>query len=302
MLNPNFMNAAIGRLFTKIHHDKKKGAEKRRGVFVKLDIAFCLEWTLNTVEGKLMWDRCYNSFCVKSDQCTSHGKTKYKDGPEKIFRFLLWGEKVTWGMLKNYNVEEKDRPLTEADYLKLLEELFTTKIEQAVADDLPAEGLVVEHKGYRAKLSARMACEKHQERQDLVAGVESQFGNYAKAPDFITKTLHNKRAGLTLKTLLDAPETDDPVPKTNQLTLNGGPVRPTQREAHAPAVMGARRRYGKNGGSGIPELHVKTNKQPKGRGKTNNADGFKKRGLQALADSNEKGHKTGHSKATEDLL
>lgn len=61
VFNPNFVNASTGKLFAKTDHDNRKGVEKTWRAFVRLEFAFCLKWVLNIIDGKPVWDHCYNS-------------------------------------------------------------------------------------------------------------------------------------------------------------------------------------------------------------------------------------------------
>jgi hypothetical protein len=122
--NPNVMNAALGKQFSKGHHATKGGTGKKRKDFENFTLACCLEWIRNS-EGN--WCRCANTFTVDSDQCTTHRKVTHKDGPNQIYRHMKEGREGNWGMLKNRHLQPEEVPLTQA------------QVQQRRADEMEAE-------------------------------------------------------------------------------------------------------------------------------------------------------------------
>jgi hypothetical protein len=110
--NPNVMNAALGKQFSKGHHATKGGTGKKRRDFENFTLAFCLEWIQDS-EGN--WCRCCNQFTVDSNQCTTHPKVSHKDGPNQIYRHMKEGREGNWGMIKNRHIQPDEVPLTPAE-------------------------------------------------------------------------------------------------------------------------------------------------------------------------------------------
>jgi hypothetical protein len=105
--NPNVMNAALGKQFSKGHHVTKGGTGKKRRDFENFTLAFCLEW-IHDSEGN--WCRCCNQFTVET-----HPKVSHKDGPNQIYRHMKEGRKGNWGMIKNRHIQPDEVPLTPAE-------------------------------------------------------------------------------------------------------------------------------------------------------------------------------------------
>jgi hypothetical protein len=112
--NDNVKNGATGALFDSSHHVPGEGA-KRRAAFKDGTFGFCLEWIDFAHEGKIHRVRCMNEFCVRSQQCTDHPKTVYKDGPNRIYDLMNRGETIAYGMIKDTGAAKV--PLTD-DQLK----------------------------------------------------------------------------------------------------------------------------------------------------------------------------------------
>ncbi|KAG9188401.1 hypothetical protein G6011_02324 [Alternaria panax] len=130
--NDNVMNGATGTPFQSSHHVPGEGAKSRKD-FKDGKFGFCLEWRGLEHEGKVHRVRCMNSFAVKSQQCTDHPKTVFKDGPNRVYDLMNWRETVTYGMIKDSGTEEA--PLTD-DQLKskAVEELtnLQVKMDEAI--------------------------------------------------------------------------------------------------------------------------------------------------------------------------
>jgi hypothetical protein len=109
--DPNTKNPALNKTFAKGHH-VPGGHGKHKRDFEKFTLAFCLEWDQDA-EGQ--WHRCYNQFTVDSNQCITHPKFQYKDGPNQIWRHLKEGRVGNWGMLKNRHMEQEQMPETTAE-------------------------------------------------------------------------------------------------------------------------------------------------------------------------------------------
>jgi len=107
--DPNMMNGGTGALFKSGHHDTDGGPKTRRA-FSNGTFAFCLEWISVECNGKLYRVRCQNQFCVRSDQCYTHPRTVFKDGPNRVLSMLDRGDTVTWGMIRD---SETLAPLTD---------------------------------------------------------------------------------------------------------------------------------------------------------------------------------------------
>lgn len=54
-----------------------------------------------------------NVFTVDSNQCTTHGKTTHKDGPNKIYTYMKRNETATWGVIKDANLNQEVEELPE---------------------------------------------------------------------------------------------------------------------------------------------------------------------------------------------
>jgi hypothetical protein len=130
--NPNFMNAALGKQFSKGHHAGKGGTGKKRRDFENFTLAFCLEW-IHDSEGN--WCRCGNQFTVDSNQCTTHPKVSHKDGPNQIYRHMKEGREGNWGMLKNRHIQPDEAPLTPAEIThKRFEDIEAEVTKRCAAD------------------------------------------------------------------------------------------------------------------------------------------------------------------------
>ncbi|KAI4916017.1 hypothetical protein J4E90_004463 [Alternaria incomplexa] len=139
--NKNVRNGATGALFESSHHVPGEGA-KDRAAFKDGKFGFCLEWINFLYEGKVYRVRCMNAFCVRSQQCTDHPKAVYKDGPNRIYDLLNWGETIRYGMIKDIGAPEV--PLTDEQRrlqaVKDLKEL-ENRLGVAYDDGQPAEEL-----------------------------------------------------------------------------------------------------------------------------------------------------------------
>ncbi|KAI4943644.1 hypothetical protein J4E91_009281 [Alternaria rosae] len=102
-------NGATGVLFDSSHHVPGEGA-KDRSAFKDGKFGFCLEWIDFPYDGEVYRVRCMNEFCIKSQQCTDHQKTVYKDGPNRVYDLMNRGGTVTYGMIKDTDAPEV--PLT----------------------------------------------------------------------------------------------------------------------------------------------------------------------------------------------
>ncbi|KAJ4309669.1 hypothetical protein N0V94_008819 [Neodidymelliopsis sp. IMI 364377] len=263
--NPDFMNAATGVVFSKAHHVKGK-AQKQRRNFANFEFAFCLNWMLRNIDGKPVWDRCYNTFTVKSGGCMIHPKTQFRDGPNKIFEAVNRGDVATWGDLKNPMQPEGAPPVTDAQYHELAADWATARIEDAVEVGLPSE-----HISPQLFLELNQWLEAEKKIRETVAGTgtaSSKFslGTYTPTPVFVTQALNNMRNGVAIGTLPDTEgnEGQDLVPEFENLDIQA------QATAAAP-VLTARQKYGKKSTVGRPDLDAKVNQQPKARGKTHNS-------------------------------
>jgi hypothetical protein len=103
--DPEAMNAATGNAFDRRHHVKGEGA-KSKADFKNIILAFCLEHRDVIYRGEKYRVRCLNTFNVLSNQCTTHGRTVFKDGSNAIFQRMLAGEEVTYGEIRDRRVPE----------------------------------------------------------------------------------------------------------------------------------------------------------------------------------------------------
>lgn len=104
--DPNTKNPATGSLFASPHHGSKGG--KKISDFKTFKLACCLEFIDKQVAGTHYRVRCMNVFTVDSNQCTTHGKTTHKDGPNRIYTLMKNNKPGTWGMLKDTAAVEQD--------------------------------------------------------------------------------------------------------------------------------------------------------------------------------------------------
>ncbi|KAI4957902.1 hypothetical protein J4E86_005042 [Alternaria arbusti] len=126
--NKNVRNGATGALFESSHHVPGEGA-KDRAAFKDGKFGFCLEWINFLYEGKVYRVRY-------------HPKAVYKDGPNRIYDLLNWGETIRYGMIKDIGAPEV--PLTDEQRrlqaVKDLKEL-ENRLGVAYDDGQPAEEL-----------------------------------------------------------------------------------------------------------------------------------------------------------------
>lgn len=101
--DPNTKNPAIGSKFASGHHGASGG--KKLSDFKSFRLACCLEYVDKDVAGMNYRVRCMNVFTVDSNQCTTHGKTAHKDGPNRIYTLMKRNEIATWGMIKDTSIE-----------------------------------------------------------------------------------------------------------------------------------------------------------------------------------------------------
>ncbi|KAH7079858.1 hypothetical protein BKA63DRAFT_487683 [Paraphoma chrysanthemicola] len=99
VLRPPRARTRYGRKFENSHHVKGE-AEKTKRNFKALTFGFCLEHIHVKHDNQLRLVRCLNTFTIKSDGCTDHHRTLYKDGPNRIYPLLKANKMVTWGMIK----------------------------------------------------------------------------------------------------------------------------------------------------------------------------------------------------------
>ncbi|KAI4647454.1 uncharacterized protein J4E79_010312 [Alternaria viburni] len=123
--NNDVKNGATGACFDSSHHVPGEGT-KNRAAFKAGKFGFCLEWIEFPYEGEVYRVRCMNAFCVRSPQCTDHPKAVYKDGPNRIYDLMNWGENVTYGMIKDTGAPAT--PLTDSQRKEqVLEEIAEVK-------------------------------------------------------------------------------------------------------------------------------------------------------------------------------
>jgi hypothetical protein len=106
--DPNTKNPATNNTFRSGHHTPGKSGKTERD-FEKFVFGFCLEFIINK-DG--IWSRCCNQFTIKSGQCTTHNKTRFKDGPNRIWKAMENGKVGFWGWLKNTEIETVEVQLT----------------------------------------------------------------------------------------------------------------------------------------------------------------------------------------------
>jgi hypothetical protein len=126
----NTMNPALNKSFTLGHHVPGRHGKKRKD-FENFVFAICLEWVQGS-DGQ--WRRCYNQFTVDSDQCTTHRKVQYKDGPNQIWRHMKEGREGNWGMLKNSNIQPEQTPLTPGETRGLRYTEMQAEVDKRCAD------------------------------------------------------------------------------------------------------------------------------------------------------------------------
>jgi hypothetical protein len=128
----NVKNGATGALFDQSHHASGEGA-KSRAAFKEGKLGFCLEWIDFEHEGDVFRVRCMNEFCVKSQQCTDHPKAVYKDGSNRIYDLMNWGETVTCGMIRDTGAQMEVRISDDERKAHALEALAAVEVRLAEA-------------------------------------------------------------------------------------------------------------------------------------------------------------------------
>jgi hypothetical protein len=126
----NVKNGATGALFDQSHHVSGEGA-KSRAAFKEGKLGFCLEWIDFEHEGEVFRVRCMNEFAVKSQQCTDHPKAVYKDGPNRIYDLMNWGETVTYGIIKDTGAQTEVRVTDDERKAQALEALAAVEAKLA---------------------------------------------------------------------------------------------------------------------------------------------------------------------------
>jgi hypothetical protein len=174
--DPNTKNPALNKNFASGHH-APGGTGKKRRDFENFTLAVCLEWKQDS-EGK--WRRCYNQFTVDSDQCTTHPKVQYKDGPNKVYKIMKDGREGNWGMLKNSYIQPEQTPLTPAELEHLRYKEMEVEVVKRCADgqDLGAAWVEVQaqfdEQDRIARKTEKQAARARSSRED---GGEQDFEN-----------------------------------------------------------------------------------------------------------------------------
>ncbi|KAF2032911.1 hypothetical protein EK21DRAFT_109362 [Setomelanomma holmii] len=180
-LDANMMNLGTGRRFSSSHHVKGE-AEKTKENFKALEYCVCLEWMWIKIGGKMLLGRCLNTYCYKSDGCTEHNRTVYKDGPNSIYPLPKAGKTVTWAMIQ-YRAQETSQ-IPEADteaakLLKTVEEQKTTlqKERKEIEDQIDEATMVGDYQRVNKLLAA------HARLQASTSSKTSVLKNLAAQPE-----------------------------------------------------------------------------------------------------------------------
>ncbi|EFQ95879.1 hypothetical protein PTT_04440 [Pyrenophora teres f. teres 0-1] len=152
--DPNTMNGRTGSAFSNGHHDPDGGAKTRRA-FSNGKFSFCLEWISVNFDGKSYRVRCQNQFTVRSNQCISHPKVVYKDGPNRVLNMLHRGETVTWGMIRD---TERSGSLTHEQLMEKAQEEYDNLVLKARTFDLEED----------PELAAEVAAKKKKKKKKKV--------------------------------------------------------------------------------------------------------------------------------------
>lgn len=135
--DPNTKNPAIGSKFASTHHGGSGG--KKLSDFKTFRLACCLEFVDKEVAGVKNRVRCMNVFTVDSNQCTTHGKTTHKDGPNKIYTYMKRNQTATWGMIKDTNPIQDAVEIPEWQRDEQSREAAAAKLDEALASGLDAD-------------------------------------------------------------------------------------------------------------------------------------------------------------------
>lgn len=178
--DPNTKNPAIGSTFASGHHGGSGG--KKLSDFKKFELACCLEFIDKAIAGVNDRVRCMNVFTVHSNQCTTHGKTTHKDGPNKIYTLMKRNEEGNWGMIKDTHVAQQNRKPADWQLTQQLREKAAARLDEAAAngEDVDTvwavENAVIEDKSRIAK--KRVSASAHG-KTDLVVDADDDVDSAA---------------------------------------------------------------------------------------------------------------------------
>lgn len=226
--NPNFKNAATAVVLAKTHQVKGEH-ERTKNSFKDFVFAFCLQ----PVKHNGVWDRCFNSFTVKSPGCCFHPKLLYKDGPNLVCTLMIQGKPATWGMLKFNEPDQEPKPVSERELRKVAQQ--EARAEEEAAYDVPGQsgdGIYVLR---MAQFEEWLKIQKQYKREYEAAGnSEYVLGSTVAPPDFMSLV--------------------NPIPSIGALTVST--------RGQEQQIINGRKKQGKKAGEGRPGLDFKSLQNP----------------------------------------